>query len=309
MKKKLSYAVKVILEQTGEVRNTHCECPGGMGPHATCKHVVSVLFVLIHFISTKEIVISKSCTETLQSFHQPKRFHLGSPVKAENLGEKKLNTDDDDPRPIWLRNRPQFNDEVKMKVINFSYYSGLDISFKYLIPKADLNSAAQDHFYLDRDFRTYQVDEANKVNDDEATEIELETRQQSSCPRWKEERKWRLTASNFGLICKATDLCNHENLCKKLFNPPILNTLAVIHGKTYESTALKQLEELTQQSVQKCGLILNPQFPFLGASPDGLLNDTALIEIKCPYKGRQSFIQPNEHFPFLEKVNDKIQLK
>ena len=66
-----------------------------------------------------------------------------------------MNTDDDDPRPIWLRNRPQFNDEVKMKVINFSYYSGLDISFKYLIPKADLNSAAQDHFYLDRDFRTY----------------------------------------------------------------------------------------------------------------------------------------------------------
>jgi len=110
MKKKLSYAVKIVLEQSGEVRNSHCECPGGMGPHATCKHIVSVILVLVHFISTKEIVISKSCTETLQSFHQPKRLKLSSPVKAEKLGEN-LTDADDDPRPLCLRNRPQYNDE------------------------------------------------------------------------------------------------------------------------------------------------------------------------------------------------------
>ncbi len=28
MKKRISYSVKIILEKSGEVRNSHCECPG-----------------------------------------------------------------------------------------------------------------------------------------------------------------------------------------------------------------------------------------------------------------------------------------
>ena len=28
MKKKISYSVKIVLSHTGEVQNTHCECPG-----------------------------------------------------------------------------------------------------------------------------------------------------------------------------------------------------------------------------------------------------------------------------------------
>lgn len=154
MKKKISYSVKIILEPIGEVRNSHCECPGGMGPHATCKHVVSILLVLIHFVSTGEIIIAKSCTEQLQSFHRPKKAHTGSPLKAEELGED-IVENDDDPRPVCLRNRPQYNDEVAMKTINFSFHSGLDIAFRYSLPAADLSAAAEDHFYLKQDFRTY----------------------------------------------------------------------------------------------------------------------------------------------------------
>ena len=106
MKKRISYSVKIILQETGEVRNSHCECPSGMGPHGTCKHVVAILMVIINFKETGKISISKSCTETLQSFHKPKRLHTGSPKKAENLGNGIPDDVDDDPRPQKYRNRP-----------------------------------------------------------------------------------------------------------------------------------------------------------------------------------------------------------
>ena len=39
--------------------------------------------------------------------------------------------------------------------------------------------------------------------------------------------------------------------------------------------------------VIQCGLILDPEFPFMGATPDGLVNckccDTGVLEIKCHY--------------------------
>jgi hypothetical protein len=46
-------------------------------------------------------------------------------------------------------------------------------------------------------------------------------------------------------------------------------------------------------SVEKCGLIVHPQEPWLGASPDGVVTDhcctpsKGLQEIKCPYSMRE----------------------
>ena len=154
MKKRLSYIVRSVLLPTGEVQNSHCECPGGMGPHGTCKHVVAVLLVCVSFKSSGLVKIAKSCTETLQNFHRPKRAHTGSPVRCEKLKSAKED-DDDDPRPEFLRNRPEYSDQVMMKVINFSFHSGIDVAFRYMGARADTSSAALDHDYFDRDFRTY----------------------------------------------------------------------------------------------------------------------------------------------------------
>jgi len=154
MKKRLSYSVKVIFETSGEIKMSHCECPGRIGPNSTCKHIIAIILVLVDFQKTGEIKISKSCTETLQSFHRPRQSHVGSPVRAEKLG-KKLSELDDDPRPLHLRNRASFNDEVLMKVVNFTYTSNSNIAMRYLIPKANIDAASLDHSYLAKDFRTY----------------------------------------------------------------------------------------------------------------------------------------------------------
>ena len=52
--------------------------------------------------------------------------------------------------------------------------------------------------------------------------------------------------------------------------------------------------------LSKSGLVVNTQFPFMGASPDGVLGcsccDNGVLEIKCPFSCRDK--------AFLEKAKD-----
>jgi hypothetical protein len=86
MKKQVTYNVKLVVGVNGEVKNSHCECPAGQGPHATCKHITCILIILHKFVESGELRVAKSCTETLQSFKKPRRMHDGGPIQADKLG-------------------------------------------------------------------------------------------------------------------------------------------------------------------------------------------------------------------------------
>ena len=86
MKKKVSYNYRVKLDIQGEPENSHCECPSGKGPHGTCKHIAAVMLMLQKFVSSGEVLVQKSCTETLQTFHKPKRFSRWVPSKGRGFG-------------------------------------------------------------------------------------------------------------------------------------------------------------------------------------------------------------------------------
>ncbi len=61
--------------------------------------------------------------------------------------------------------------------------------------------------------------------------------------------------------------------------------------------------------MEKCGLFVHPDFPFLGATPDGLFGDDSVIEVKCPYTGRNSKIVPGKMFPFLAQDGSAVVMK
>lgn len=66
--------------------------------------------------------------------------------------------------------------------------------------------------------------------------------------------------------------------------------------------------------VHDCGLCVNPEFPFLGATPDGIVCDEGTsgnIEIKCPYTARDMTIEESLSLPnfCLHKTDDKVSLK
>ena len=57
---------------------------------------------------------------------------------------------------------------------------------------------------------------------------------------------------------------------------------AMAWGLEQEPYARARYEELTGELVIPCGFALHSEIQFFGASPDGLIGEDGLIEIKCP---------------------------
>lgn len=151
-RKRIIYDSKVVLNGNGEPVYSHCDCTAGAGPHGTCKHVVGLLMSMSQFKATGELNFQKSCTDELQTFNRPKKQHLSSPIKAQQLKAPKLARLDDDPRHPDDIGRSWNRHDLENKTTAFVYYSGRDISNRYTYGSANLQLAAQDHDYLKMPF-------------------------------------------------------------------------------------------------------------------------------------------------------------
>ncbi|VDI62477.1 Hypothetical predicted protein [Mytilus galloprovincialis] len=119
--------------------------------------------------------------------------------------------------------------------------------------------------------------------------LELNTRQQSHCKEWFEARQYRLTSSNFGRVLKRKSAPSDKFLTS-IFNSKQISAAPLDYGKRHEKSAkAKYLIEYKDRHYHECGLVVNKNFMFLGASPDGILCDngqSGIVEIKCPYTAR-----------------------
>lgn len=120
--------------------------------------------------------------------------------------------------------------------------------------------------------------------EDKRKRIEEQTRGQHENRMWHELRLNYLTASTFGTVIKRKSSTPCHNLVKRLlYNKKELNTAAVIFGREKEKVAIKMYEEEMHCVVVNCGLFIDEKNPFLAASPDGLVGEEGLIEVKCLY--------------------------
>lgn len=62
---------------------------------------------------------------------------------------------------------------------------------------------------------------------------------------------------------------------------------AIQHGRNFEEAAKRYYEARNEVVIEERGLMLHPDYPWLGASTDGFLSDPpSAVEIKCPlFKG------------------------
>ena len=54
------------------------------------------------------------------------------------------------------------------------------------------------------------------------------------------------------------------------------------YGRDMEEMAKQKLFEILKKDIKLCGLFIDSNNQWLGASPDGLLEEDSLVEIKCP---------------------------
>lgn len=68
-----------------------------------------------------------------------------------------------------------------------------------------------------------------KLEENELNDLETQTRKQAECTKWKDERKFRFTASQFHLISRRQR--NHDTFAEQLINPKSVTSKQLEHGK------------------------------------------------------------------------------
>lgn len=209
-----------------------------------------------------------------------------------------------DPRPKNRLERKKYQEHFQNVCAN----SRGDIVLRQLLPPANIEAVCLDHDYCrggPPQQRFLDGINVTAMSEAERHELELATRGQSSCKRWKEERKKRLHASNFGRICHQQSKL--DNLAISLVDPKEFSCPAVEHGRRYESVALDSYEEEVKRNLKRrCGIYVSKEHSFLACSPDAVDGDI-LVEVKCPYSAKDSMV--DESLNYLELIDGKLSLK
>ena len=127
--------------------------------------------------------------------------------------------------------------------------------------------------------------------------VEKETRLQSHSKLWYTFRAGRVTASKMKAVCRTSLYKPSKSLILSICYPEVFRfTTAATHwGCSHEQSALNFYKKVkegvhTHFSLYSSGLVLNQEWPYLGASPDGIANceccGTGVVEVKCPYCNR-----------------------
>ncbi len=117
-------------------------------------------------------------------------------------------------------------------------------------------------------------------------------------PEWFEQRLGRITASNFGALMtlprskkdREAGLISQTTrsyLVKKVSEvltgtSKEFSTASLQWGSAMEDEARKMYELERMVKVEQIGFAMLDSNPIIGGSPDGLVNDDGIIEVKCP---------------------------
>ena len=105
---------------------------------------------------------------------------------------------------------------------------------------------------------------------------------------WFKNRKGRITGSNVGAILGLSPYTSRVDVMRRMciewqgLESEFQGNIATRYGEFHEQLALKDFSYQFYK-VTECGFIQHPTLEWLGASPDGLINDDGILEIKCPY--------------------------
>jgi hypothetical protein len=213
------------------------------------------------------------------NFKPTDNFMLDPTIFREAITEVNSNA-------AWLTNfiKPQNEDEQllpQLHTIDRLYLDSVDVT------APDMTSLFADYF------------QTLSVSEGEAKDIEVKTRGQGKNKLWMESRFGRITASNFGVVVRRRPATDPQNLLSSILQYQSFDNAAMEWGRRSEKTAVSCYRSFMQQThpnmtVSEVGLQVNPLYPHLGASADGLIycphcpKYHGVLEIKCPYKHRKS---------------------
>ena len=164
------------------------------------------------------------------------------------------------------------------------------------------------------------ISKAIGVTLDDSKRIEHETNGQRLCSAWFKERSRHLTSSLFGRIIKRRQPIFPKSILDQIQKTKVgrtVNAPSLQWGIDKEETVLAKYKENMTKPLQviSCGLMINPKWPWLGASPDGLVIHgeklSGGLEIKCPYSKKNATILEacEDKTFFMQKTDEGPKVK
>lgn len=253
-----------------------CTCPRGQ---AACHHMAALLFHCHYNISSTDQECQWNAPKASRSDDVPQTLATMYPVQQQYRASKgDLSSDDIEEFRVGLSSAA---------VVGFSWLLKPEATPDFLNILPAIETILYSEGYINAvDKVTFFLTNSG-VSQEIIERIATETIGQHANEKWLVSRKLRLTSSKFGLVLSACERNRYpKSLMKTLLDGyDLQKVLAVQWGKDNEQTALEQFCEVTGLQVSPTGMWIDGS-GILAASPDGLIGEDAVLEIKCPYKYR-----------------------
>lgn len=117
---------------------------------------------------------------------------------------------------------------------------------------------------------------------------------QQQTPEWHQKRIGKITGSRAGAALGINPWMTPEQLLRQMVREyhgaesEFKGNIATEYGNLHEPLAAMDYLGKTGNLVEEVGFIQHQDHEWLGASPDGLIDDDKVLEIKCPFSLRKS---------------------
>ncbi|XP_067125337.1 uncharacterized protein [Centruroides vittatus] len=326
--------VWILGKSSGEIVTAHCNCMAGCS--SACSHVGAVLFALEVGVRIRE---SKTSTDRANEWLPPhsrvlaprplKEIDFSSSIskyncmtslninqrsfKKRNMKVTPMNDSELDsflsdvakcnPQACILAVTPRFSDH---------FVPSQDIPFPLMFGNL-FNPSLVDLEWPELEEYCCKLFQELQLTEDQVKNICDMTTKQYKQKLWFQYRAGRITASIMKAACHTSLTNPAKSLIKKICYPfeHRFKSPSVRWGCEHESHARSKYEEKHAKLhhnfiIKETGFHVLPDHPFIGATPDGLVEcnccGQGVVEVKCPWCQRQQNIDENTP-NFLVKEN------
>ena len=114
---------------------------------------------------------------------------------------------------------------------------------------------------------------------------------------WLDLRENMITASDIAAAIGKGYEPPESLVRKKVLHLKWEGNAATAHGTQLEPYARDLYDQRTGRKTHEIGLVQHKEYPWLGASPDGITEDGILVEIKCPLTRKIEAKVPSYYLP------------
>ena len=289
------YCLFVKLNATGMPIAGNCKCPAGSTQ--SCVHIAALLIMLSE-------ITPQACTSVRCAWSRPSQG--GKPSFSVDLDFGKSSSTGYFPYNgtlVPVDDLIQGLEDAGCDAGICHYFNQESLKNLQTFPSSSSNPVLIDpldklcEICADRDVNVCDLVEALKPTAEDVQLIQSMSVGQRNNPLWLDARQWRVTSSNFGRVCNRKFQHSYPPSLLKIVLGDYGNaySAALQWGCDHEHDAIQQYMVATGAEVEECGVFLNEDYPFLATSPDGIIKlgsqEFGIVEVKCPYKHRDSSIQ------------------